>query len=386
MNNAYPSIDWDRLRKYRTNKVKDFMRQGDLEAIIVVDPCNIRYVADLRKYGSLEADGELHLVLMNAQGEVHLITQIMFPGLEKRMPWITKAKRLPAWRRASIQEDVRSDLILQSLAEMGIGTGRIGIDFLPFQVKDRLQTQAPALKIVSIASDMLKARMVKNEDEIALLEIAAANNESGMRAALEAMVEGATEHDVVAAALGAMAEAGIEAITHYPGCRSGERTLSDYLPIGRRLRAGDTVILDMGSYSMGGYACDYCRTGIVGDPSDSTRACYRALYDAHLAGISAVKPGVMASNVHEAINQSLREAGYPESIYANGHGIGLGMIELPTIASKAEIGQDTELKEGMVICLEPITFTPQLGVKLEDVVHVTATGGKPLTRTPYWRF
>ena len=241
-----PHIDWDRLREYRMKKTKDLMRQGDFKAIIVLDPCNIRYVADLRKYGALEVDGELHLVLMNTQGEIYLIIQIMFDNLEKRMPWITKAIRLPAWHRASVQEEVRSDFIFQTLAEMGINKGRIGVDFLPFQVKDRIQTQSPALEIVSIASDMLKARMVKSEEEIVLLEIAAANNEFGMKAALETMVEGATEHDAVAAALGALAEAGIEAITHYPGCRSGERTLSDYMPIGRRFRSGDTVILDLG--------------------------------------------------------------------------------------------------------------------------------------------
>lgn len=94
----------------------------------------------------------------------------------------------------------------------------------------------------------------------------------------------------------------------------------------------------------------------------------------------------MASDVHEAINRALRKAGYPESIYANGHGIGLGMIELPTIASKNEVSEDIELKEGMVICLEPIAFMAEAGVKLEDVVLVTATGRRVLTRTPYWEF
>jgi Xaa-Pro dipeptidase len=378
------NIDWDRLRKYRKSRMLDLMREGGYEALIVADPCNIRYVADLRKYGSLEVDGELHLVVMNAQGEVYLITQILFENLTARMPWIKGALRLPAWRRASIQEDVRADLVLEALAELGIQRGRVGVDFMPFQVKDRLEAVAPDITLRSVAHGLMRKRMIKGQEEIKLLETAARNNDVGMEAALKAMVEGATEHDVVAAALNAMAKAGIEAITHYPGCRSGERTLTEYMPIGRILQYGDPVILDMGNYSVGGYASDFCRTGFAGAPSESLRQCYAALYEAHMAGIHAVQPGALASEVHAAINQSLSKSGFPEPIYANGHGIGLGMIELPTIASAEELPEDIELQAGMTICLEPITFVANAGVKLEDVILVTEHGNRRLTKTPYW--
>lgn len=381
---SLPEIDWDRLREHRKGRTVDLIRDGGYEALIVADACNIRYVADVRKYGSLEVDGELHLVLMSAKGEIYLVTQILFQDLAARMPWVKGALRLPAWRRASIQEDVRADVILMALAELGISGGRIGVDFMPFQVKDRLASAAPQFEIQSVAHDLLRKRMIKAEEEIRLLEIAAENNDLGMKAALDAMVEGATEYDVAAAALNAMATAGIEAITHYPGCRSGKRTLSEYMPDGRMLKNGDAVILDMGNYSVGGYASDFCRTGAAGRPSASLRRCYDALLQAHLTGIDAVRPGALASEVHAAINNSLRESGYPEPIYANGHGIGLGMIELPTIASAHELPDDIELSAGMAICLEPITFTVEAGVKLEDVVLVTEEGNRVLTKTPYW--
>ncbi len=381
----YPDVDWDRLRSHRTGRILEILTRGDLEAAVISDTCNVRYVADVRNYGAPEIYSEIHFVVLTAGGDIHLFTQILFEDMPKRMPWITSAEQIPAWRRASIQEAARTEMIAGKLQRAGVKEGRIGVDFLPFQVKDELARKAPGLQVVSIAEEILKARMVKSEDEIMLLEAAATNNEIGMRAALDAMVEGATEHEVIAAAVGAMARAGIEGITHYPGCRSGERTLQDYLPIGRRLRRGDTVIIDMGNYGPGGYASDFCRTGIVGRPSEQMKECYRALLRAHREGIAAVKPGAMASDVHAVINKALNVAGLPGSIYSNGHGIGMGMVELPTVGAREEIPEDIELQEGMTVCLEPITYIEEEGAaKLEDEVVVTADGCRLLTRSEYW--
>jgi Xaa-Pro aminopeptidase len=362
------------------------MEKRDLNAMVISDTVNVRYIGDLRNFGAPELYNEFNLVVLNQKKEVYAYSQVVFDGMKERMPWTTDLMKLPAWQKTSLQEQARSDLIIQALSVMDIPTGRIGIDFLPFQVKDALQAKSGNYQFVSVASELLKARMVKTEDEIKLMEVAAANNEIGMKAGLDAMQEGASEYDVIAATIGAMAEAGIEGLTHYPICRSGERTLHDFVPIGRRLRKGDTVILDIGNYGIGGYACDFCRTGIVGKPSDAIRKCYEVLHTSHMEGIQAVKPGVMASDINEVINRSLRKAGFPESAYANGHGIGMGIMELPTIANKNDIPEDIELREGMTICLEPITYGVEGAVKVEDVVLVTATGSRVLTRTDYLAF
>jgi Xaa-Pro aminopeptidase len=376
-------IDWESLREHRRKRTIELIRDGGFEAIIVSDACNIRYVADIRKYGSLEVDGELHLVIINSKGEIYLITQILFDDLTARMPWVKGVLRLPAWQRAAVQGNVRADLILDALAELGVSEGRIGVDSMPFQTEKRLESKASLFEFHSVAEDLLRKRMIKGSEEIKLIEIAAQNNDLGMQAALDAMIEGVTEFEIVAAALEAMAAAGIEAITHYPGCRSGERTLTEYMPNGRRVQSGDPIILDMGNYSCGGYASDFCRTGFAGEPANSTLRCYEALLEAHMAGIDAIRPGTLASEVHSAINRSLRASGYPEPIYASGHGIGLGMIELPTIGDAFELEKDEELQAGMTICLEPITFTQEVGVKVEDVILVTEEGREVLTKTPY---
>ena len=385
-NYYYPEVDWKRLRSHRLHKAVSIMVKRDLKAMIISDTINVRYIADLRNIGAQELYSEFNSVVLNEKEEVYAYSQVVFEGMKERMPWITDLMQLPAWQKTSIQAQARVDLILHALSVMEIPKGRIGIDFLPFQVKDVLQAKSGKYQFVSVASDLLKARMIKTEDEIKLLEVAASNNEIGMKAGLDAMQEGASEYEVIAATIGAMAKAGIECLTHYPICRSGERTLYDFVPIGRRLRKGDTVILDIGNYGAGGYACDFCRTGIVGKPSDVIRKCYEVLHESHMKGVEAVKPGAMASDIHEVINHSLRKAGFPESAYANGHGIGMGIIELPTIANKNDLPEDIELREGMTICLEPITYGAEGAVKVEDVVLVTATGSRVLTRTDYLAF
>ena len=126
------------------------------------------------------------------------------------------------------------------------------------------------------------------------------------------------------------------------------------------------------------------RNGFVtldfGRPKPTERAAYEALLEAQEAAVAAVAPGVSCGEVDEAARSVLRRAGLAEAFsHSTGHGVGLEIHESPRIA----VDQPAKLFSGMVITIEPGVYLPgRFGIRIEDMVAVTRTGGQVLTPCP----
>jgi Xaa-Pro aminopeptidase len=129
-----------------------------------------------------------------------------------------------------------------------------------------------------------------------------------------------------------------------------------------------------------GYCSDMTRTVYLGSPKQDERDSYEAVLEAQENGVQAVRAGASCAEVDEATRSVLRRAGLAEAFtHATGHGVGLEIHEQPRIGS----GQKTRLQEGMVITIEPGVYFPgRYGLRIEDMVAVTQTGGEVLTPAP----
>jgi Xaa-Pro aminopeptidase len=138
------------------------------------------------------------------------------------------------------------------------------------------------------------------------------------------------------------------------------------------------VTLDFGVI-LRGYCSDMTRTVFVGKPVGEDRRLYQAVWDAQQAAIDAVRPGRTVGEVDEAARAVLRRAGLARYFtHSTGHGVGLEIHEPPRIARE----QQEVLKPGMVITIEPGAYVPDCGgVRIEDMVVVTATSCEVLTPT-----
>src|SRR6266704_542495 len=101
------------------------------------------------------------------------------------------------------------------------------------------------------------------------------------------------------------------------------RGTGTWFAAGNELADGDAFFFDIGCYGRGGYASDLARTGFVGEPPRAVRRAYRSLLEAHDLGVERARPGIRASQVHEAVNQYLRRQDLQVTPYALGHGVGL---------------------------------------------------------------
>jgi Xaa-Pro aminopeptidase len=139
----------------------------------------------------------------------------------------------------------------------------------------------------------------------------------------------------------------------------------------RVLRAGDTVVVDIGGTMPTGYCSDCTRTYVLGEPAADFAAYYQVLKDAQDAACAAVRPGASAESVDAAAREPITAAGYGQFfLHRTGHGIGLETHEDPYIVA----GNAEPLQPGHAFSVEPGIYPGRDGARIEDIVVCTDTG------------
>jgi Xaa-Pro aminopeptidase len=230
---------------------------------------------------------------------------------------------------------------------------------------------------VTVGPIVVGLREVKDADEINLMRTAALVGCDLFDGMLTYMEAGLTETEVAATLEYAARLAGAEGMSFDTIVASGERSA---LPHGRATRAKlpkqGFVTLDFGVI-LDGYCSDMTRTVHLGKASPDERDVYDSVLEAQEAAVAAVAPGVTAGEVDEAARSVLRRVKLDKYFsHSTGHGVGLEIHEGPRLAAK----QTQVLQQGMVITIEPGVYMPgRFGLRIEDMVLVTANGGEVLT-------
>ena len=240
-------------------------------------------------------------------------------------------------------------------------------------------SEAKARRGMFVALGPLVARMreVKDADEIAKMRAAAGLGCELFEGMLTYLEAGLTETEVAATLEYAARLAGAEGMSFDTIVASGVRSA---LPHGRatgaKLPKRGFVTLDFGVI-LDGYSSDMTRTVHMGKAMPGERDVYDSVLEAQEAAVAAVAPGVTAGEVDEAARSVLRRVKLDKYFsHSTGHGVGLEIHEGPRLAAK----QKQVLEQGMVITIEPGVYMPgRFGLRIEDMVLVTARGGEVLT-------
>lgn len=227
---------------------------------------------------------------------------------------------------------------------------------------------------------VMPLRMVKDQDELAVIAEAALLGCELFEYLLRLLRPGLREIDIAAELEYKARMLGAEGMSFESIVASGSRSA---LPHGRattaRLPRKGFLTLDFGIIHKG-YMSDMTRTVYFGSPKAREREVYDAVLEAQQAAVNAVGPGVCCGDVDEAARNVLRSAGLDEAFsHSCGHGVGLEIHEPPRVGA----GQIDTLSPGMVITIEPgVYLEGRFGVRIEDMVEVSKTGGKVLTPAP----
>ena len=227
---------------------------------------------------------------------------------------------------------------------------------------------------------VMPLRMIKDADELAIMAEAALTGCRLFEDILGVIRPGLREIDIAAELEYKARQLGAEGMSFETIVASGERSA---LPHGRAtstlLPRKGFLTLDFGII-LNGYSSDMTRTVYLGNPTAKERDTYEAVLEAQESGVEAVRGGARCADVDESARGVLRKVGLAEAFtHSSGHGVGLEIHEPPRIGT----GQETRLLPGMVVTIEPgVYLAGQFGIRIEDMVVVTRTGGRVLTLAP----
>lgn len=342
----------------RVNRVIENMKACGLEQIIVSAPASVFYLT-----GTWVHPGERMLALLvKADGSVTLYANRLF-ALKGNVD-------VPL-----VEFDDTEDCV--GVLAKGVDAGVIGIDkFWPSQFTIRLMEARSDVRPVLGSLPVDEARMMKDEEELALMRESSRLNDLVLEKTIAQLHEGMTEAEVGAIYTAEAKKAGADGLSFGalicfgPNCAEPHHGTDDTV-----LKKGDSVILDVG-LKYKSYCSDMTRTVFFGEPTDEMKKVYQIVEQANAAGRAAVRPGVPMKEFDRAARKVIEDAGYGEYfIHRTGHGIGLETHEHPDNSATSEI----IAKPGMIFSVEPGIYLPgRFGVRVEDLIAVTETGGETL--------
>ena len=303
-------------------------------------------------------------------------------------------------------DEINAIVIQRFLAERGIATVSVP-RYFPVGLADRLR--ALGVELV-VAMDLAARRRTKRPDEIAYLEAAQRATEEAWAAGVDAIRRAQVRKDGTLALDGETFTAErlrtiVEQELLARDCQTPERTITapgkqaaDPHEIGHGpLRANEPIVMDIYPQHSSRYWADMTRTVSKGAPPDAILRMYEVVRHAQDEAIAMLRPGITGREIHERVEDMIFEAGYdtqrpghrhkPDDpairgfFHGTGHGVGLEIHELPSI-SRGKWGM-VPLEAGDVVTIEPGIYDPDIGgVRLEDMLVLTADGARDLTKAP----
>ena len=350
--------------------VQAILQERQLDALIVSQPDNRRYLSGytVPDHGIQESSGYL---LIPQEGQPWLLTDSRFT-LQAEAE--AKGFRLHVYRRGLLEalEALLPQLTVQSLG--------FEADYFLYSTHARLMELAEKLTLQLVATTNLveDLRVVKTAEELELIRKSSSLNDQVFQRVYAQVAPGQSEREIARLIENTMLELGAERPSFDTIVAFGENAAKPHaVPGERRLKPGETVLIDMGLV-LNGYCSDMSRTFVVGEPDALFIERLRLVRAAQKAAIAVIRAGVTGAVVHQAARDVLAEGGYGEAFgHGLGHGVGLAVHEAPRLSPHGH----TPLRAGMVVTVEPGLYLADWGgIRLENMVIVTEEGCEVLNQ------
>ena len=384
-------VDFRRLHAYRLGRARQALARSGLGALLVFDQYNIRYLSST-VIGEWARDKLTRWCLLTGNGEPW-VWDFGSAARHHRLyaPWIAPKQSLAglAGLRGAVPpkaglfkkaaREIRDILEAEGVRDMPLGIDVVEPPFL-------FALQELGVEVRDGQQVMLEARMLKSQDELTLLNMAAAMVDGVYQDIFEALKPGARENEIVALATKRLYEMGsdnVEAINAISGerCSPHPHNFTD-----RLIRPGDQAFFDI-IMSFIGYRTCYYRTFSVGKATRAQLTAYKKAREWMDEAIALIKPGVTTDKIARAFPKA-QDIGFESEMAAFGlnfcHGIGLGLHERPIISRLNSFDDPLELEAGMVFAVE--TYCPATdgisAARIEEEVVVTPAGAQVITLFP----
>ncbi|MCH8820124.1 MAG: aminopeptidase P family protein [Acidobacteria bacterium] len=254
---------------------------------------------------------------------------------------------------------------------------RIGVEaqHIPWEQILRLQSWKTTIEWVPTSNLIEELRMIKDAEEISLMQEAFRMAQQAYRQMKERVYAGMKEIDVAGILEFELRQAGGQGLAFETIVASGPRSsLPHAASTVRTIGEDEYLLIDFG-LKYQGYCSDLTRIhplskAVLPD-------IFEVVQEAQKEALSRIRPGVCSSDIDAAARQVISRYGYGDHFgHGTGHGLGLEVHELPSLSAL----KPQEIQEGMTFTVEPGIYLPEeYGIRIEDVVAVTENGYSALS-------
>ena len=383
--------DLDLIRRYRLDRVRQYLRKFDYAGIVLYDPLNVRYATDSTNMQLWITHNASRYCFVPAEGPVILFDYANCEHLSSHLSLIDEIRPAIPWFYFAVgdQYDVHAQRWAAEIADLvkqyGGGNNRLALDRCNPEGLRALESHG--VEIFNGEEVMEQARIIKHPEEIVAMRCAIEACDRSIDVMREHMAPGVTEqrlwsylHAENIARGGEWIETRLMASG--PRCNPWFQECSS-----RVIENGDLVAFDtdlIGSY---GICVDISRTWLCGDkaPTHAQKEMYTMAYDQIMHNLEFLKPGTTFEELSKkTLAYDPNEFRYYSCLY---HGVGLcdehPCIYMPWVWDEYAYGG--QLEPGMVICVESYIGRQSggPGAKLEDQVLITETGYEVLSPYPF---
>ncbi|WP_240807827.1 M24 family metallopeptidase [Actinomadura geliboluensis] len=389
------------------------IRNGDKEQLTFSDSEMERRLSLLRK---AMAEAGIDVTLFTSYHNVKYYSDFLYTSFGRPYALIvteddqiTVSANIDAgmpWRRCFGDNIVYTDwhrdnyihAIRETLKQRSVSPRRVGIehDSLPLDILHKFQAALPGAEFTDIAQAAMWQRMIKSDEEIALIKQGARVGDLGGEAIREAITQGVAEYEVALAGSEAMIR---EIARLYPHTeirdtwvwfQSGINTDGAHnWPTTRKVQRGD--ILSLNCFPMiSGYYTALERTLFYGEPDARSLQLWEINVEVHRRGLELIKPGVSCAEIAHALNEIYIGHGLLRSrTFGYGHSFGV-LSHYYGREAGLELREDidTVLEPNMVVSMEPMIMVPEGapgagGYREHDILVVTENGAENITKFPF---
>ena len=361
------------------------LARAGIDVAIITDDDSVYYYSGYYDYLHMEF-GRPTLLMVARDGPSLLIT----PAIDENMALEHACvDRIEAWNDGLGLE------WREHIPAMLSGNACVAIEMMtmPATVRGYIDSLVAGDRLVDVMPIAASMRMIKSAPELQLARHAGAVANAMMAAGREAIGAGVAEFEVALATSQAGTRKSAELLAqHYPASEmspnthflqimaSGEDIVKTHHRASNRvMRRGEPVFLCFcGMTNFHKFKLGFDRTFWIDEIVDETQiGVYRVAVDSQAAALSALRPGVMAEDVHAAYAEVIQSAGY-EYPFRCGRGTGFSYLEIPQLVT----GDRTRIQPGMVLAVDGSVSTSSFRAQVGDSFIITDDGYEALTAHP----
>lgn len=349
----------------RLDQLRAFMAQEGMDAFLVTEARNRRYLSGFT--GSSGA-------LLVTAAQQYLITDFRY--------FTQAGQQAPDWTLWKVKQNLTDGItsLLNEVRPPHLGFEADGLTVA--ELRD-YQKETPTESAWAATEDAIRhLRAPKEPKELDAIRRAQAITDEAATQLPRLIQPGKTEREVAWELEKLLRDLGAEAPAFEIILASGPNSaLPHARPTARVIEPNEIVLVDFGA-RLDGYHSDMTRSYFTGEPSEQYRTIFAIVLEALERAERALKAGLNARAGDALARDFIKEQGYGDFFgHGLGHGVGLDIHELPPLSFRAPAA--LTLGVDQIVTIEPGIYLPDWGgIRIEDLVRVTAEGIEILTQTP----